>query len=53
LAGIPPSGNEMDVMAIAVHRVADGRIVEHWGVTDSAPLLAQLGVITLPEPPPS
>jgi steroid delta-isomerase-like uncharacterized protein len=53
LAGIPPSGNELDVMAIAVHRVADGRIVEHWGVTDSAPLLAQLGVITLPEPPPS
>jgi steroid delta-isomerase-like uncharacterized protein len=53
LAGIPPTGNEMDVMAIAVHRIADGRIVEHWGVTDSAPLMAQLGVITLPEPPPS
>jgi predicted ester cyclase len=53
LAGIPPTGNEMDVMAIAVHRIADGRIVEHWGVTDSAPMLAQLGVITLPGPPPS
>ncbi len=41
----------MDVTAIAVHRIADGQIVEHWGVTDSAALMAQLGVITLPQPP--
>jgi steroid delta-isomerase-like uncharacterized protein len=53
LAGIPPSGNEMDVTAIAVHRIADGKIVEHWSNVDSAALMAQLGLITLPGPPPS
>ena len=53
LAGIPPTGNEMDVTAIAVHRIAEGKIVEHWGVTDSAALMAQLGLITLPQPPSS
>jgi ketosteroid isomerase-like protein len=31
LAGIPPTGNEMDVTAIAIHRIEDRRIVEHWG----------------------
>lgn len=51
LAGIPPSGNDLDVKAIAVHRIADGKIVEHWSVVDSATLLQQLGVIQLPAPP--
>jgi predicted ester cyclase len=51
LAGIPPSGNEMDVTATAVHRIAGGRIVEHWSNVDSATLMAQLGLITLPPPP--
>jgi steroid delta-isomerase-like uncharacterized protein len=53
LAGIPPTGNEMDVTATAIHRIEDGRIVEHWGEADSAAMLAQLGLITLPGPPPS
>jgi steroid delta-isomerase-like uncharacterized protein len=53
LAGIPPTGNEMDVSAVAVHRIADGRLAEHWSSTDSAALMAQLGLITLPEPPPA
>lgn len=51
LAGIPASGNDLDVKAIAVHRIADGRIVEHWSAVDSAALLSQLGVIELPEAP--
>lgn len=51
LAGIPASGNELDVKAVAIHRVADGRIVEHWSAVDSAALLSQLGAIELPEGP--
>lgn len=51
LAGIPPSGNDLNVKAIAIHRIAEGRIVEHWSVVDSATLLQQLGVIQLPAPP--
>lgn len=48
LAGIPPSGNELDVKAVAIHRIASGKIVEHWSAVDSATNLQQLGVIQLP-----
>ena len=40
----------MEVTAIAVHRVKGGKIVEHWSEVDSAALMAQLGLISLPEP---
>ena len=49
LAGIPPTGNDLDVPAIAIHRVANGRIVEHWSAVDTAAMLAQLGVIPAPK----
>jgi steroid delta-isomerase-like uncharacterized protein len=50
LAGIPPTGKDMEVTAIAVHRIADGKIAEHWSEVDSAALMSQLGLISLPEP---
>jgi steroid delta-isomerase-like uncharacterized protein len=50
LAGIPASGKALDVKAVAIHRIANGRIVEHWSAVDSAALLGQLGVIELPTP---
>jgi len=53
MAGISPTGKEMDVTAIAIHRIENGRIVEHWSNIDSAALMAQLGLISLPGPPPS
>lgn len=53
LFGIPASGNELNVKAIAIHRIAEGKIVEHWSAVDSAANLAQLGVIELPAPPSS
>ena len=45
LAGIPPTGNDLDVKAVAIHRIANGKIVEHWSAVDTAAMLAQLGVI--------
>ncbi len=48
LAGIPPSGNDLEVKAVAIHRVQNGQLVEHWSAVDSATLLHQLGVIQLP-----
>lgn len=45
LAGIPPTGHDLDVKAVAIHRIANGKIVEHWSAVDSAAMLAQLGVI--------
>jgi steroid delta-isomerase-like uncharacterized protein len=51
LAGIPASGNDLDVKAVAIHRIEDGRIVEHWSAVDSATMLGQLGAIELPGGP--
>lgn len=47
LAGIPSSGNDMEVRAIAIHRIEDGRLAEHWSQVDSAAQMAQLGLIQL------
>jgi steroid delta-isomerase-like uncharacterized protein len=49
LLGIPATGNEVDTQGIAVHRIADGKIVEHWQVSDVARVLQQVGA--LPGPP--
>lgn len=40
--GFPPSGRKVSVDLIQVHRVVDGRIVEHFGQFDSAGLMQQL-----------
>jgi steroid delta-isomerase-like uncharacterized protein len=43
LFGIPPTGRRVAVTGIDWVRVADGRIVEHRGLTDIVGLLRQLG----------
>jgi len=37
---------------IAIHRVADGRLVEHWGQVDAVGLLTQMGAIPAGPMPP-
>jgi steroid delta-isomerase-like uncharacterized protein len=49
LPGIPKTGNKMEMTAVAIHRIADGKIAEHWSNTDELGLLQQLGVIPEPE----
>jgi predicted ester cyclase len=49
LLGIPATGKEVETEGIAIHRVADGKIVEYWGVTDTVRVLQQVGA--LPAPP--
>jgi predicted ester cyclase len=49
LMGIPPTGREVEILVMDVVRVADGRIVEHWGVVDRLGLLQQLGALPQPE----
>ncbi|EME66849.1 cyclase [Rhodococcus ruber BKS 20-38] len=49
--GIPPTGKDIRVDAIAVHRMADGKIAETWEVWDTLGFLQQLGVVpTDPNP---
>jgi predicted ester cyclase len=45
---IPATGNELRVSAVAIHRIVDGKLAEHWSGSDELGLLVQLGVI---EPP--
>jgi steroid delta-isomerase-like uncharacterized protein len=45
LNGIPPTGKRIEVSAISVHRMRDGKIAETWEVWDTLGFLQQLGVI--------
>jgi predicted ester cyclase len=46
---LPPSGKEATFGVIDIVRVADGKLVEHWGITDQLSVFQQLGVIAVPE----
>jgi predicted ester cyclase len=48
LPGISETGQDLEMKAIAVHRVVDGRLVEHWSCKDELQFLRQLGVIPMP-----
>ena len=43
--GIPATGNKVDFAFFDMVRFADGKAVEHWGVTDTMAMMQQLGVI--------
>jgi predicted ester cyclase len=47
--GIPPTNKMVTMSGIAIHRIAHGRLVEHWGQVDAIGLLTQMGA--LPAPP--
>jgi steroid delta-isomerase-like uncharacterized protein len=44
LNGIPATGRSVRLTGISIDRIAGGKIVESWEVTDDAGLLRQLGV---------
>ncbi len=46
--GIPPTNKPVEINVIDIHRVVDGKIIEHWAVADMLGLMQQLGAI----PPP-
>jgi steroid delta-isomerase-like uncharacterized protein len=46
--GIPATGREVSLVGISIDRIAGGRIVESWEVTDDAGLLRQLGLMPAP-----
>jgi predicted ester cyclase len=42
--GIPPSGKDITVRGMELWRVADGKVVEHWGVIDISDVLEKAGL---------
>jgi predicted ester cyclase len=49
LFGVPATGRDIRVSGIAIWRIRDGRIIEHWHETDALGLMQQLGVVPAPE----
>jgi steroid delta-isomerase-like uncharacterized protein len=45
--GIPATGKQVVFTGIYIARIADGKIVEHWGEEDGVSLLIQLGVLKM------
>lgn len=45
LMGREPTGLEFSVRHVYVWRIADGRLVEHWGSRDDLGLLQQIGLL--------
>ena len=43
--GVPASNAEVSMEGIAIHRVVDGKIVEHWSQVDGLGLLGQIGAL--------
>ena len=41
--GVPASGNHAEFSVIDIHQFRGDKIVAHWGVTDMAALMAQIG----------
>jgi steroid delta-isomerase-like uncharacterized protein len=50
LAGIAPTGKQVKISEIAIYRIADGKIVEQWGIPDLQGMQRQLGVVFPVEP---
>jgi steroid delta-isomerase-like uncharacterized protein len=40
--GIPPTGKSISTSVIRIDRIQDGKIAEHWSVSDAAGLMQQL-----------
>jgi steroid delta-isomerase-like uncharacterized protein len=48
--GFQPTGKVVTVSGIAVHRIADGRLVEHWAHLDMVGFMEQIGDVSTPQP---
>jgi predicted ester cyclase len=50
LLGIPPTGKQVQTEGIAIWRIRNGKIVEHWNQVDKLGLLQQLGAVPIHNP---
>ena len=41
--GYQPTGRTVEISGIAVHRIANGRLIEHWAHADIAGFMHQIG----------
>jgi steroid delta-isomerase-like uncharacterized protein len=48
--GRPPTGRRIEIAAMVVRRIVDGKIAEAWELSDQAGLQRQLGLTPAPTP---
>src|SRR5262245_25567609 len=46
--GMPPTGRTVQSQSISIYRIANGKIVEHWGENDVIGVMTQLGLMPAP-----
>ncbi len=46
--GAPATGKKFEITSVVVYRLANGKIVETWGLNDSMTLMQQLGLMPSP-----
>jgi steroid delta-isomerase-like uncharacterized protein len=49
--GFQPTGKNVEVSGVAVHRVAGGQLVEHWAHMDMSDFMKQIGAAAEQEQP--
>lgn len=49
--GIPPTGKQITVTAICIHRIEGGKVVEQWAEVNVMGMMQQLGVLPPPGGP--
>ncbi len=47
--GVPATGKEATWSEIHIGRIADGKVVEHWGTVDQMGMAQQLGLVSAPK----
>ena len=47
--GMPPTGKPIDTAIFITYKVQDGKIVDHWMLTDNMTMMQQIGML----PPPA
>jgi predicted ester cyclase len=53
ILGIPPTGKAVQITGISIHRIAGGKLVEHWANLDMLGFLQQLGALPAPDAAPA
>jgi predicted ester cyclase len=43
--GLPPTGNSVDFAIYITYKIAGGKIVDHWMLTDNATMMQQISAI--------
>jgi predicted ester cyclase len=46
--GAPPSGKKFEAESMVIYRIANGKIVETWGLNDVQAVMMQLGLMPAP-----